>query len=84
MKIIKIQEQSKRKLESEIDEFKLETGKQRKQISYLERERDRLAEEELDLTNKIETLMEDIRYKKVEYFWETKVLISKVTYIACC
>lgn len=84
MKIIKIQEQSKRKLESEIDEFKLETGKQRKQISYLERERDRLAEEELDLTNKIETLMEDIRYKKVKYFWETKVLISKVTYIACC
>lgn len=68
LKLIRIQEQSKRKLESEIDEFKIENNKQKKQIGYLERERDRLAEEELDLTNKIESLMDDIRYKKVRTF----------------
>lgn len=65
LKLIKIQQQRNNKLETEIDEFKIETNKQKKQIGYLERERDRLVEEEIDLSNTIENLMDDIRDKKV-------------------
>lgn len=65
LKLIKIQEQRNSKLESEIDEFKIENNKQKKQIGYLERERDRLVEEEIDLSNNIENLMDDVRDKKV-------------------
>lgn len=66
LKLIKIQDQRNTKLETEIDEFKIETKKQMKQISYLERERDRLVEEQIDLSNNIENLMDDIRDKKVD------------------
>lgn len=65
LKLIKIQEQRNSKLETEIDEFKIENNKQKKQIGYLERERDRLVEEQIDLSNSIENLMDDIRDKKV-------------------
>lgn len=65
VKLIKIQEQSKKKLETEIEDLIGESQKQRKQIHYLEKERDRLVEEELDLTAKIEETMDDIKLKKV-------------------
>lgn len=43
-------------------------GQQRKQITWMEKERDRLVEEQLDLTSKIEDIMEDIKLKKVCYY----------------
>ncbi|KAG5863288.1 hypothetical protein JTB14_010553 [Gonioctena quinquepunctata] len=49
-KLIQIQAQTKKKLELELDSFFIESGKQKKTISQLERDRDRLAEEQLDLT----------------------------------
>lgn len=68
LKLIRIQEQSRQKLELEIDDFKVETSKQKKQIVSLEHERDRLAEEQLDLTSKIDNLMYEIGLKKVLLF----------------
>lgn len=65
LKLIQIQDQSKKKLELELDTFFIESGKQRKQIHQLERERDKLAEEQLELTTTIEDYMDDIRAKKV-------------------
>ncbi|CAG9834082.1 unnamed protein product [Diabrotica balteata] len=67
-KLIHIQEQSKKKLELELDLFFIESGKHKKLITQLERERDRLAEEQLDLTNTIQDQLEDIRQKKVFIF----------------
>lgn len=65
MKLIKIQEQARRKLVSEIDNNIIEGNKKIKQISYLEKERDRLLEEQLNLTKKIEDFMDDAKLKKV-------------------
>nr|XP_023014333.1 cilia- and flagella-associated protein 58-like [Leptinotarsa decemlineata] len=67
-KLIHIHEQTKKKLELELDSFFIESGKQKKTINQLERERDRLAEEQLDLTKTIEENMEDIRLKKAHIF----------------
>lgn len=64
-KLIHIQEQTRKKLELELDTFFIESGKQKKMISQLERERDRLAEEQIELTQTIQDNMEDIRVKKV-------------------
>lgn len=64
-KLIQIQDQSKKKLELELDTLFLENGKQKKLVTQLERERDRLAEEQLDLSRTIEEHVEDIRAKKV-------------------
>ncbi|KAJ8965219.1 hypothetical protein NQ314_004289 [Rhamnusium bicolor] len=72
-KLIQIQEQSKKKLEFELDLFFVESGKLKKTISGLERERDRLAEEQLDLTKTIEEHMEDIRLKKSATEQENKL-----------
>ncbi|CAG9771320.1 unnamed protein product [Ceutorhynchus assimilis] len=67
-KLIQIQNQSKKKLEIELDTFFIESGKQKKQIHQLERERDKLAEEQLELTKTIEDNMDDIRAKKAQIF----------------
>lgn len=64
-KLIHIQEQTRKKLELELDTFFIESGKQKKNINQLERERDRLAEEQIELTQTIQDNMEDIRIKKV-------------------
>lgn len=64
-KLIHIQEQTRKKLELELDTFFIESGKQKKLINQLERERDRLAEEQIELTQTIQDNMEDIRIKKV-------------------
>lgn len=66
VKLLKLQQQTKKKLELEIESYQIERGKQAKQVSYLEKEKDRLLEEELDLTKKIEDTMEDVRLKKVQ------------------
>lgn len=50
---------------SEIDEYVIEGGKQTKHIGYLEKERDRMIDEQLDLTQKIEDIMDDMKFKKV-------------------
>ncbi|KAG5899290.1 hypothetical protein JTB14_012289 [Gonioctena quinquepunctata] len=63
-KLIQIQAQTKKKLELELDSFFIESGKQKKTISQLERDRDRLAEEQLDLTRTIADNKDDIRLKK--------------------
>ncbi|XP_017780088.1 PREDICTED: cilia- and flagella-associated protein 58-like [Nicrophorus vespilloides] len=68
IKLIKVQEQAKRKLESDIDNHVIETRKQNKQISYLEKERDRLLEEELDLTKKIEDTLDEVKLKKNQIY----------------
>lgn len=65
IKLIKIQEQARKKLEAEVETCVSAAGQQRKQIAWMEKERDRLVEEQLDLTSKIEDIMEDIRLKKV-------------------
>lgn len=63
-KLIHIQEQTRKKLELELDTFFIESGKQKKTINQLERERDRLAEEQIELTQTIQDNLEDIRAKK--------------------
>ncbi|XP_031349556.1 cilia- and flagella-associated protein 58-like [Photinus pyralis] len=68
IKLFKIQEQTKKKLELEIGEQVQEIGKQRKQVSYLEKERDRLVDEGLELTQKIEDTMEEIKLKKTQIY----------------
>ncbi|ERL90076.1 hypothetical protein D910_07431, partial [Dendroctonus ponderosae] len=68
LKLIQIQDQSKKKLEVELDSFFIESSKQKKQIHQLERERDKLAEEQLELTKTIEDNMDDIREKKGHIF----------------
>lgn len=80
LKLIRIQEQSRQKLEIEIDDFKIENSKQKKQIISLERERDRLAEEQLDLTSRIDNLMYEIGMKKV--INENQILVLLV-FCAC-
>jgi chromosome segregation ATPase len=65
-KLIKIQEQGKKKLEAELDNFIIDTNKQMKQILTLERQKNSLAEEQLNLTKKIEDTMDDIKLKKVK------------------
>lgn len=82
LKLIRIQEQSRQKLEVEIDDFKLENSKQKKQIISLERERDRLAEEQLDLTSRIDNLMYEIGMKKVinPKNWCFYVLLANFTF----
>lgn len=67
-KLIHIQEQTRKKLELELDTFFIESGKQKKTISQLERERDRFAEEQIELTQTIQDNMEDIRIKKVHLY----------------
>nr|CAH7768036.1 unnamed protein product [Callosobruchus chinensis] len=67
-KLIFIQEQSKKKLEVELDLYFIENNKQKKQIGQLERERNKLAEEHIELTQTIEDHLEDIRQKKVMIF----------------
>ncbi|CAH2007025.1 unnamed protein product [Acanthoscelides obtectus] len=67
-KLIFIQEQSKKKLEVELDLYFIENNKQKKAIGQLERERDKLAEDHIELTQTIEDNMEDIRQKKVMIF----------------
>ncbi|KAK4875268.1 hypothetical protein RN001_011690 [Aquatica leii] len=74
IKLMKIQEQSKKKLESEIEEHVYELGKQRKQMNYLEKERDRLVEEGLDLTQRIEDTLDEVKTKKAELFDLKKTL----------
>lgn len=68
VKLLKLQQQTKKKLEAEIDSIHMESNKQQKHISYLEKERDRLLEEELDLRKKIEDTMEEVREKKGEIY----------------
>ncbi|XP_068899538.1 cilia- and flagella-associated protein 58-like isoform X1 [Tenebrio molitor] len=67
-KLIKIQEQGKKKLEAELDNFIIDTNKQMKQILTLERQKNSLAEEQLNLTKKIEDTMDDIKLKKAEIY----------------
>lgn len=65
LKLIKVQQQAKRKLESEIYNYVIERGNTAKQIKYLEKERDRLVEDQLELTKKIEDYMDEFKLKKV-------------------
>lgn len=74
IKLIRIQEQARKKLELEIDTCATASGQQRKQIVWMEKERDRLVEEQLDLTAKIEDIMDAIRLKKAEVYDLKKVL----------
>ncbi|KAI4460742.1 cilia and flagella-associated protein 58-related [Holotrichia oblita] len=67
VKLIKIQEQARRKLVSEIDTHIIEGNKKIKQICYLEKERDRLLEEQLNLTKKIEDYMDEAKLRKAKY-----------------
>lgn len=67
-KLIKIFEQQKKNLETDLDLFFTENNKQKKTISKLERERERLNEEHLDLGRQIGDLMEQIKLKKAQIF----------------
>lgn len=73
--MIKIQEQARRKLVSEIDNHVIESNKKMKQIGYLEKERDRLLEEQLNLTKKIEDFMDDAKLKKVNELLVYKMFV---------
>ena len=68
VKVIKIQEQSRRKLVAEIDNHVVESTKKMKQISYLEKERDRFLEEQLNLSKTIEDLTDEAKLRKVPSF----------------
>ncbi|KAK9886136.1 hypothetical protein WA026_014923 [Henosepilachna vigintioctopunctata] len=67
-KVIKIQEQQKRKLEGELDIFYLETNKQKKLIARLEREKERFADEHLEMARQIEDALDQIKLRKVQIF----------------
>ncbi|KAK9712724.1 CutC family [Popillia japonica] len=77
VKLIKIQEQARRKLVSEIDTHIIEGNKKIKQICYLEKERDRLLEEQLNLTKKIEDYMDEAKLRKAEIYDLKKVLAEQ-------
>lgn len=81
LRLIQIQEQAKKKLELELDLFFIESGKQKKLIARLERERDKLSEEQLDLTNTIQDQLDDIRLKKTFIFELRKDVTEKDTKI---
>ncbi|KAF5307653.1 hypothetical protein FQR65_LT06708 [Abscondita terminalis] len=72
--LIKMQEQSKKKLTAEIEEHVEEISKQRKNLTSLEKERDRLVEEGLDLTQKIEDTLDEVKMKKGEIYEMKKSL----------
>lgn len=65
-RLIKIQQKSKEKLEQELDMFFMENNKQKKEIASLQKEKDRCAESQIELTKKIEDLVEEVRQKKVK------------------
>lgn len=65
IKLLKIQQQTKRKLELEIEQYTRENSKNMKQINYFNKERNRLMDEELELTKKIDDTMDEVRQKKV-------------------
>lgn len=64
-RLIKIQEQGKKKLETELDSYIVDNNKQAKTITALERQKNTLAEDEINLTKKVEDCMDDIKLKKV-------------------
>ncbi|XP_066253136.1 cilia- and flagella-associated protein 58-like [Euwallacea similis] len=68
LKLIQIHDQSKKKLEFERDSFFLESGKHKKQIHHLERERDKLTEDQLELAKSVEDNIDDLREKKGHIF----------------
>lgn len=66
-KLIKIQEFSTHKLETELDNLFAEINFQKKKISGLEHEKKRLDEETLILKKTIEENVDEIKLKKVDF-----------------
>ncbi|XP_062457935.1 cilia- and flagella-associated protein 58 isoform X2 [Pezoporus occidentalis] len=64
--LVKLHEQSKRNLESEIQNYKTEAQKQRKIIYHLERERDSFISETSELKQKVLQNLKDIEKREIE------------------
>lgn len=80
LKLIKIQQQNKRRLESEINNYLIEKHDTTKQIKYLEKERNRIIEEHLDLTKKIEDYMDEFKLKQV-FKKNLRILFSNIHFL---
>lgn len=65
VKLIKIQEQSKRKMENDLNNMKNEVQQQKKEMHKMEKERNRAIEETMDLTQQVEDAMDEIKLKQV-------------------
>ncbi|XP_018319123.1 cilia- and flagella-associated protein 58-like [Agrilus planipennis] len=74
IKLIKIQQQIRKKIEKEMDDYIKEIGKQAKEKTALEKERDRLVEESIELSRKIEETMDEVKIKKAEIFGLKKMI----------
>ncbi|OAF66174.1 Coiled-coil domain-containing protein 147 [Intoshia linei] len=66
--MVRLHEQSKKTLESEIQNYRDEAQKQRKIIYQLEKERDRYINEASDLTQKVLQHMEDVKIREMQIF----------------
>jgi len=73
---VRLHEQNKKNLEQEIASYREESGKQRKIIFQLEKEREKYINETSDLSNRIGVLMEDIKIKKMELFESQKKIME--------
>lgn len=77
--LVKSHDQSIKHLEQEITNYKEEAGKQRKLIFQLERERDRYITEASELTQRVLTLMEEIKIKEMQIFDYKKKIAEQET-----
>eukprot|EP01135_Chromosphaera_perkinsii_P000050 Nk52_evm1s24 gene=Nk52_evmTU1s24 len=66
--LVKLNEQSRRNLEQEIQGYKEEAGKQRKIIYQLEKERDRYINEASEMTQRCLQAMEELKIKEMQIF----------------
>lgn len=77
--LVKSHDQSIKHLEQEITNYKEEASKQRKLIFQLERERDRYISEASELTQRVLSLMEEIKIKEMQIFDYKKKIAEQET-----
>ncbi|KFP66709.1 Coiled-coil domain-containing protein 147, partial [Cariama cristata] len=81
MNLVKIHEQSKKNLETEIQNYKNEAQKQRKIIYQLEKERDGFINETRDLKEKVLKHMKDIEIREIQICdYEKKIEESEIKF----
>ncbi|XP_058235991.1 cilia- and flagella-associated protein 58-like [Hemibagrus wyckioides] len=79
LNLVKLNEQTKKKLDQEILNYRDEAQKQRKIIFQLEKERDRYINEASDLTQKVLSHMEDLKVREMEIFEYKKKIAEAET-----
>lgn len=76
LKLIKIQEQSKKKLENDLTNVRHDLSNVKKELNKMEKERNRAIEETMDLTQQVEDAMDDIKMKQQNIFEHKKQILE--------